>query len=278
MKQFKTSDGLVLSYEDEGEGTPVLCLSGLTRNSRDFDHMVAALDTDELRLIRLDYRGRGKSDYDPDYKNYSIPVEARDAIELLNHLNLPKAVIVGTSRGGLIAMVLAATAKERLAGVLLNDIGPVLEPAGMEKIKGYLGRDPGYQSYAEVIADLPRLNAGVFDNVPTERWEACARRWWHETEDGLKIDYDPKLREAVLEADRVTDEVAWSLFDALEGLPLALVRGANSDLLSQATADEMRDRRPDMAFTNVADRGHVPFLDEPEALAALKTVLLKVDI
>ena len=278
MPQFKTSDGLTLSYEDEGAGTPLLCLSGLTRNSRDFDHMAAALDLEDVRLIRLDYRGRGKSEYDPNYPNYSIPVEARDAVELLNHLNLPKAVIVGTSRGGLIAMVLAATVKDRLAGVLLNDIGPELEREGMDKIKGYLGRDPNYQTYAEVIADLPKINQGVFDNVPLDRWEACAHRWWKETPEGLRIDYDPKLREAVLEAEPATDEMMWSLFDALSGLPLALVRGANSDLLSQATADEMRNRRPDMAFTNVPDRGHVPFLDEPEALAALQTVLLKVDI
>ncbi len=277
MRSFTTSDGLNLAFHDEGSGTPVLCLPGLTRNGADFDFFANQVG-DEVRLVRLDSRGRGKSDFDPKYQNYSVPVEARDAIELLDYLNLPKAVIVGTSRGGLISMLLAATAKDRLAGVLLNDIGPELKNEGLEKIKGYLGRNPSYQTVEEAVAGLPAFYAGSFDNVPASRWRDCARRWWAETPDGLKINYDPKLRDAVLEAEQGTDEVMWSLFDALEGVPLALVRGANSDLLSEDTADKMRARRPDMVFTNVPDRGHVPFLDESEALAAFSTLMLRVDI
>ena len=277
MRSFKTSDGVTLAFEDEGKGTPVLCLAGLTRNARDFDFMASALDQD-VRLIRLDYRGRGKSDFDPNHKNYAVPIEARDAIELLDYLNLPKVVIVGTSRGGIIAMLLAAMAKERLAGVCLNDIGPDLAPDGLEKIKGYLGKNPSYKTYAEATAGLPEFNAGQFANVPKGRWADCAERWWDETPEGLKINYDPKLRDAVLEGMAQPAPDMWPLFDALAGVPTALIRGANSDLLTTETAAEMRNRRPDMTFTDIPDRGHVPFLDEPEALAAIRTLLLKVDL
>lgn len=276
MRNFKTSDGVTLAFRDEGEGTPVLCLAGLTRNSGDFDFMARELDQD-VRLIRLDYRGRGASER-ADFNTYSVPVEARDAIELLDYLNLPKAVIVGTSRGGLISMMLAATAKDRLAGVLLNDIGPELDPAGLDKIMDYIGRNPSYKTYAEAEVGLPDFYAGQFSNVPAGRWADCARLWWDETPEGLKINYDPKLRDALLALSDQPSPDLWPLFDALHGLPLALVRGANSDLLTSQTAAEMRKRRPDMTFTDIPGRGHVPFLDEPEALAALRTLLLKVDL
>ena len=275
MRSFVTSDGLTLAFRDEGSGTPVLCLAGLTRNSRDFDHMAKALDED-IRLIRLDYRGRGASEWAEDYNTYSVPVEARDAIELLDYLNIPKAAIIGTSRGGIIAMVLAATSKERLAGVVLNDIGPELIESGLDKIKGYLGKNPSYKTFDEAVASIPEFYAGQFENVSPEMWRELAEAWWNETPDGLEINYDPKLRDAVLESAAGLAPDLWPFFEALEGLPLALIRGANSDLLSQETADKMRDMRPDMTFTNVPDRGHVPFLNEPESLAAIRTMLLKV--
>lgn len=277
MKQFQTSDGLKLSYEDEGAGTPVLCLAGLTRNSRDFEDLKEAIDG-EVRLIRLDYRGRGASDHSDDYLTYSIPIEARDVVELLNHLNLPKVVIIGTSRGGLIAMLMAATVPDRLAAVLLNDIGPELAGDGLDTIMGYLGKNPSYKTYDEAAQKLPEFYAETFQNVTEEQWRACAERWWTKTPDGLRINYDPKLRDAVLETTAQPTPDLWPLFDALSGIPIALVRGANSDLLSEETAVEMKTRRPDMTYANVPDRGHVPFLNEPEAVAAVRTLLLKVDI
>ncbi len=277
MRSFVTSDGLTLAFKDEGEGIPVLCLAGLTRNGADFDFLKAEIG-DEARMIRLDYRGRGASDFDPNYQNYAVPIEARDAIELLDYLNVPKAVIVGTSRGGIIAMLLAATAKDRLAGVFLNDIGPELAPEGLEKIKGYIGQNPAYKTFDDAALGLPEFYSDSFANVPTDRWRSCAKRWWKMGDAGLEINYDPKLRDAVLESFDEPSPDMWPLFDALEGLPLALVRGANSDLLTSETAKEMSRRRPDMTFADIPDRGHVPFLDEPEAVAALRTVLLKVDL
>lgn len=266
MPRFTTSDGLSLHYTDEGNGLPLLCLAGLTRDGRDFEFVAPHLDG--VRLIRLDYRGRGQSDWG-DPATYQIPVEGRDAIELLDHLGIDTAAVLGTSRGGLIAMVLAATVKDRLKGVALNDIGPEIAPEGLEVIKGYLGRKPALKTHEEVAAARAKMLTG-FANVPPERWLREAQILFNETEDGLDLTYDPRLREAVLEGGAQPTPDLWPLFDALSGLPLACLRGANSDLLSPETFAEMKRRRPDMIAVEVADRGHIPFLDEPESLSALK--------
>jgi len=151
--RFTTSDGLSLAYEDAGAGLPLLCLPGLTRNARDFDELATVLPGG-VRMIRLTCRGRDPSDYAPDPAQYQLPVEARDAVELLDHLGIDKAAIVGTSRGGLIAMLLAATARDRLSGVLLNDIGPEINPAGLERIYDYIGARPAGPTLEHVAAAL----------------------------------------------------------------------------------------------------------------------------
>ena len=263
--QFETSDGVRLHFTDEGSGLPLLALSGLTRNGTDFDYVAPHLPA--VRLIRLDYRGRGRSAW-ADPATYIVPREAQDVLELLDHLRLTKAAILGTSRGGLIAMLLAAVAKPRLAGVALVDIGPVIAPEGLAAIRGYVGLPPAARSHAEAVEMRASLLSG-FAGVPRSRWEEEVRKHYRETPAGLAINYDPRLREAVL-ATVAPPGDPWLLFEALAGLPLALIRGANSDLLAPETADEMRRRRPDTTFAAVPDRGHVPFLDEPEAVAALK--------
>ncbi len=173
-------------------------------------------------------------------------------------------------------MLLAATAKERLLGVCLNDIGPVVEPVGLEVIKGYVGKQPVVKTYEEAALARARLMPG-FANVPAARWMEEVRRHLVETDHGLRINYDPDLAKIF---DGPVDDTApsdfWPFFDALEGLPLALIRGANSDLLSPETAAEMRRRRPDMIFADVPDRAHVPFLDEPESVAAIRAWLEKM--
>lgn len=266
MPRFKAPDGTQLYFADEGAGTPILALSGLSRNSTDFDY--AAPHLRDTRLIRLDYRGRGKSEWSG-AETYSIPVEAGDAIALLDHLGLEKAAILGTSRGGLIAMLLAMMAKDRLAGVCLVDIGPELETGGLDVIKGFIGRNPLQKTHAEATAMRASLLPG-FENVPESRWAEEVRKHYTETPEGLVINYDPALRDAVLQAGTQPTPDLWPMFDALSDLPLALIRGANSNLLSAATAEEMQRRRPDMIFADVPGRGHVPFLDEPEAVAALR--------
>lgn len=268
-REFTASDGTRLAYADEGEGLPLLCLPGLTRTGGDFDYLAPHLP--DVRLIRPDYRGRGASSWSG-AASYTVPQEARDVLELLDHLGLGQVATLGTSRGGLIGMMLAAVAKERLLGLCLNDVGPVIERAGLERIFDYVGRNPAARSHEALAEALPRLMTG-FVHVPPERWLAEARLHYRETAEGLRITYDPALREAFLAAFEGETPDLWPLFDACAGLPLALIRGANSDLLSEATVAEMRRRRPDMICAEVPDRAHIPFLDEPESLAAIHAFL-----
>ncbi len=269
MPRFAAPDGTLLHYADAGPesaaGVPILCLSGLTRNGTDFDYVAPHMA--DRRLVRLDYRGRGRSDW-ADPETYDIATEARDALALLDHLDIGRAAILGTSRGGLIAMLLAATAKDRLAGVCLVDIGPEIAAKGLDAIRGYVGRNPAATDHAAAARSMAVRMTG-FDGVPHERWLEEARKHYVQTPDGLRITYDPGLARTLEPPDGPPPDL-WPLFDALDGLPLGLIRGANSDLLAGATADEMRRRRPDMVFADVPDRGHVPFLDEPAALAGLE--------
>jgi pimeloyl-ACP methyl ester carboxylesterase len=186
-------------------------------------------------------------------------------------------VIVGTSRGGLVAMVLASFAKERLAGVLLNDIGPEIEAEGLARIMGYLGVPPQVKTFAEAAGALEALLGPTFPGVPRDRWLSCARRWFDAGPEGLVLNYDPALRVPVEATEGKAAPDMWPLFDALEGVPLAVLRGEHSDLLSRRTVAEMRARRPDMIVAEVPDRGHVPFLDEPESLDALEALIAAVE-
>ncbi len=272
MSKFTASDGISLHYTDEGEGLPVLCLAGLTRNASDFDYVAPHLK--DVRLIRMDYRGRGQSDW-ADPSTYTLPQEGMDAIALLDHLGIEKAAILGTSRGGIIAMGLAATVKDRLLGACLNDIGPDIAEPGLDAIKTYLGRRPTFKTYDEATVQRAKLMAG-FESVPEARWREEAKKHYIEKPDGLDINYDPKLREGVLSGPQNLNPDLWPFFDALDGLPLALIRGANSDLLTTETAAEMARRRPDMLVADVPGRGHVPFLDEPESLLVIQTWLMEM--
>lgn len=265
MSTFQTSDGLSLYFEDEGEGAPLLCLPGLTRTTQDFQYVTPHLPP--CRLIKMDYRGRGRSEWDKTWANYALPTEIRDVMQLMDHLSLSAVAILGTSRGGLNAMGLAAYAAERVLGAALNDVGPELEPTGLGGVMTYLGRRPAARTHAEAAAALPHVLSG-FNGVPPERWMQEARTHFVETKEGLDITYDPRLRDAVEAGGEVPD--LWPFFDALAGKPLALIRGAGSDLLSAATAQKMQERRPDMVYAEVPNRGHVPFLDEPEALGAIR--------
>jgi len=275
MAEFCTSDGLRIYYEDVGAGLPVLCLAGLTRNARDFDFVAPHLAG--VRLMRMDYRGRGRSDYDPDFNNYNTIREAHDAVELLEHLGLERAVILGTSRGGLIAMVMAQMFRDRLKGVIFNDIGPDISLTGLERIMQYIGHDPVYASYDEAAAGLKSGLARGFPDVPLTRWRQHAQNLWALQEGRLRLRYDAKLGDAFavqLNSGEVPD--LWPLFDCLKGLPVALIRGANSDLLEPATVEKMQAHHPNLITATVPHRGHVPFLDEPEALSAINALLEKV--
>ncbi len=266
--RFPAEDGALLAYRDEGQGLPLLCLPGLTRAMSDFDYLIPHLPP--LRLIRMDYRGRGASDR-TGAATYTVEQEAKDALRLLDHLGVAKAAILGTSRGGLIGMVLGAVARHRVLGLCLNDVGPEIARDGLARISDYVGRNPAggtLEGYAERLSRSPG-----FDGVPMTRWLEEARKLAVETPDGLRLPYDPALRESFLKAFEGPPVDLWPLFDALAGLPLALIRGANSDLLTADTAAKIRARRPDMTFAEVPGRAHIPFLDEPEVVALIRTWL-----
>lgn len=262
---FTAADGARLAYLDQGAGLPVLCLAGLTRTKEDFDDALPALAG--CRVIRMDYRGRGDSAY-TGAATYTVPQEAADALALLDHLGVAQAAVLGTSRGGLIGLLLAATAKHRLSGLCLNDIGPEIHRPGLERIKDYVGRRPAARTLAEMTEKLPRNSPG-FAGVPAAQWQAMAARLYRQAEDGLHLRYDPALRDSFLAGFSAPPPDLMPLWQATAGLPVALIRGANSDLLTSAAADRMQALRPDLIRAEVPDRAHVPFLDEPAAVAAL---------
>ncbi len=271
ISRFRAGDGAMLACRDDGAGLPLLCLPGLTRSMADFDYLVPHLPP--VRLIRMDYRGRGASDW-TGAASYTVAQEAQDALTLLDHLGVARAAILGTSRGGLIGMVLGATARDRVLGLVLNDVGPEIARGGLGRILDYVGRDPAGRTTEDYAKRLSRSPG--FDNVPMSRWLDEARKQTVETPDGLRIPYDPALRESFLAAFDGPPVDLWPLFDALAGLPLALVRGANSDLLTAETVAKMRARRPDMGFAEVPGRAHIPFLDEPEAVALISGFLRRL--
>lgn len=277
IRRFTTDDGLSLAYDDSGgdAGLPVLaCLPGLTRNMEDFD---AVLDryAGRCRVLRPDYRGRGLSDRDTNHMNYSVPREARDVLAMLADAGVARAVVLGTSRGGMIAMFLAATAKDRLSGVILNDIGPELDPAGLARIMDYVGRRPVWSTLDEAAEATAQTMAAEFPGLGAADWRPHVAKWYApDPAGGLQLRYDPALRQAMIDQAKASPNPdLWPLFDALAGLPLAVIRGALSDLLTRETLARMQARRPDMIVAEVPDRGHIPFLDEPEAVAAIDAVL-----
>lgn len=263
---FTTLDGLKIAYKDEGEGLPVIALAGITRNHRDFDFVAPYLEG--VRLIRPDYRGRGDSDW-VNAEGYIVPLESADVVALMDHLGVERAAFLGTSRGGLNAMFIATTQPDRVIGACLNDVGPVIERAGLEAIRPYIGRNPAAKTYEEAAATRAKLIEG-FDNVPMSRWIEEAQRMYDETDEGLVNNYDPALRDSFEAAMSAPDVDLWPLFDALAGKPVALIHGVNSDLLTDDGVHQMQARRPDMLVAEVPGRGHIPFLDEPESIAVIK--------
>lgn len=272
MMRFATPDGLNLHYEDEGAGQPLLCLPGLTRNTRDFDFLKPHLTG--YRMIAMDYRGRGQSDWANDISTYTVPQEAQDVLALLDHLGVGKVTVLGTSRGGLIAMALAAMQPERLAGVILNDVGPEIAPGAIERIMTYVGRTPRQHTLQEAATAMAASLGAQFPDLSDAVWHAMAAAQYQETDSGLALRYDPRLRDALLaQAEAGPPPDLWPLFDALRPLPTGVLRGENSDLLSPETLAGMQARHPGLVVTTVPNRGHVPLLDEPESLDLIRHIL-----
>ncbi len=270
--RFSSHDGLQLHgrhYESDGDGgRPVLCLPGLTRNARDFHVLATYLSkTAEHRrdVYCLDYRGRGRSDYDADWRNYTPYIELLDTLNFMTIAGLHQAAIVGTSRGGIIAMLMAVMRPTAITACVLNDIGPVIETAGLVRIMGYVGKTPNPASWSQAAEIIRAMNEQHFTELPDSEWDAVARQLFSETNGEIKPDYDAKLANALAEMD-LTNKIPdmWPQFGALAPIPTLIVRGENSDLLSEATLEEMTARHPRAATHTVLDQGHAPLLrDRP---------------
>jgi pimeloyl-ACP methyl ester carboxylesterase len=278
----QTADGLRLFARDYAPDkstlTPLLCLPGLTRNSKDFEPIAPWL-AQTRRVIALDFRGRGQSEYAKDPATYRPDIELGDTICLLNSLNIERVALIGTSRGGIVGMLMAALLRDRLAGLFLNDVGPALEPAGLLRIRSYLGVQGAFDSWNAAIAGLKASNVG-FETLAADEWLAFARRVFKAENGRPHIDYDLALATAFpsvedIKAGLVAD--LWELFAKIEGLPIAVLRGVHSDLLSAATVAAMKQSQAELDATTIEDRGHTPFLDEESSKKAIERWLERVD-
>ena len=265
-------DHLRLFYREFGERqaerTPVLCLPGLTRNSKDFIELAAHLST-HRRVVCPDLRGRGQSDHDPDLTRYQLQTYLEDIWELLAVTDMPRVVVIGTSLGGLLAMMMAAARPETVAGVVLNDIGPEIAPTGLRRISNYVGTLLAVGSWAEAIAQCKIVYGLSLPNLTEIEWVRFTRRQYSENAQGqIHLEYDLKLGDALRRFGGVPEH-AWALYGTLKGVPTLAFRGALSDILSPEVFDRMAMLKPDLMQVVVPNRGHVPLLNEPECQTAL---------
>ena len=249
---------------------PVVCLPGLARTADDFTALATALSADGRRVVALDYRGRGQSEYDRDPMNYNFQVELADLLAATVALDCLPAIFVGTSRGGILLMLLAAVRPTAIAGAVLNDIGPVIEAKGLMRIKGYVGKLPQPTSYEEGAEILRRLFDAQFPRLGPADWLASAHRTFKEENGALVPTYDVNLAKTLEGVDfEKPFPPLWAQFDALANVPLMTIRGENSDLLSAATVAAMQARRTAMDVLDVPDQGHAPLLAEPDTIARI---------
>lgn len=277
-RSWNSADGIKLHYRDYAgsrERPPILCIPGLTRNARDFEP-VADRYAGDWRIIAVDLRGRGGSGYDPNPTHYAPPVYVADLMKLLDQLGIADAVFVGTSLGGLCTMLLAATDNERIAGALLNDIGPEIDPAGIARIGSYVGKDTRYASWDEAAAGLAQRNQSMFPRWKADDWMRFARRVCREEGGTIRFDYDMAIAGNFRLADKQPQTDAWPYYRALDGRPVTILRGEYSDLLAAATAERMTKEISDAELVVVPQVGHTPNLEEPEGLMAFDRLLERV--
>lgn len=268
---YTSSDGLELYYREYGgsnDSLPIICLSGLTRNSGDF-HDLALRYSKTRKVYALDYRGRGNSQYDSNYKNYEPQTYLRDVYQFLVALEIEKAIFVGTSLGGLLSMGLAGIAPQFVAAILLNDIGPEVNQSGGERIAGYVGNDIRFASIEDAAAAQKSQFSGAYPDLDDDGWIKTARVAfvYDPDSDSYRPNYDLNLGKALQEQfanDQPID--LWALFEGLKEIPTLAVRGALSDVLSKESFEKMQDMHPKMQALTLENRGHVPLLNEPAAL------------
>jgi pimeloyl-ACP methyl ester carboxylesterase len=273
---FDSQDGLRLFsrvYPPPAATAPVvLCLHGLMRTGRDFEDLAAHLAA-RCRVIVPDVRGRGLSARDPNFNNYQIPVYLGDVLLLLAALGAARVKIIGTSMGGLMAMVLAATQPQLVAGIVLNDVGPEVDRTGLERIRGYAGKAPPVRDWSGAVARVRAVYGEVWPGLDAARWEKIARAGYRADEHGVpQPDADPLIAEPLKDTSRAAPDL-WPLWGAISKVPMLAIRGAHSDILSAATLARMQREKPDLRVLTVANRGHAPLLDEPECIQAIDEFL-----
>jgi pimeloyl-ACP methyl ester carboxylesterase len=263
-RYVSAADGLRLHFVDhpaQGGGTPVVCLPGLTRTAEDFERLAEALAGRGRRVLALDYRGRGRSDWDADWRRYSLDVEESDIFAILEAVGVAKAVFVGTSRGGIHIMRLAARRPEVLRAAVINDIGPVVDVGGLRRIKTYVGKLPTVGSLPIALTALKLVAGQQFSALTQDEWEAFARATFAEADGGLVLRYDPELAHVL---DEIGPDSGPLLFEeewaALAPIPTLAIRGGNSDLLSPETFAAMAEGHPLLERLTVAGQGHAPLL------------------
>ena len=280
---FTAADGVKTYYRryparGSDDRTPVLCMHGLTRNSRDFEDIAPRIAAQGRTVIAVDVRGRGRSDRDPNPANYLPAVYVEDMIALADGLGLDRLVAVGASMGGLMSMMMATRRPGLLSAAILNDIGPEIDPRGLSRIQGYVGGSGSFQTWAEAAEAARAINGAAFPNETGEDfWIAFAKRLCREREDGLiALDYDPEIAKPVQDGNAAPPDL-WPSFDALAAGPLLLVRGELTDLLSLDTVAEMQRRCAHMKRADVPAVGHAPLLSEPAAWSAIEAFLSEAD-
>jgi len=277
-RYFVVRDGLRLHYRDysgSADRPPLLCLHGLTRNSRDWADF-AERHSPHFRVLALEVRGRADSDYDPQPMRYNPLSYAGDVIELLDQLGIEQAIFIGTSLGGLITMTVAAMAPQRIAATILNDVGPELTSVGLDRIRSYVGRDVRFSSWDDAAEKIATNNGRVPASYTHDDWVNMAKRVCREENGEIRFDYDMAIA-VPFETSGPTPTIdMWPLFRALAEKPLLVVRGEVSDLLSADALEKMHAVASDMQSTIVPGVGHAPELNEPEAIAAIDAFLDKV--
>lgn len=278
---IQSADGLKLFVRDypavaPETGLPVVCIHGLTRNSRDFELVAPRIAALGRRTLALDVRGRGNSQRDPDAAHYSPVIYVQDVIRVLDQLGVKRAVFIGTSMGGIITMSLAVTAGRYIAAAVLNDVGPVLEGAGLERIAGYVGKVMRYDSVDAAVAATKAAQAAAHPNRDDAFWRRFVRRTARiEADGGVTLDYDPAIANAFANGAAPVDMT--TLFEALAKVPVLVVRGGESDLLSREGIDLMRIVKPNLLAVEAPGVGHAPTLEEDESWNAIVDFLAVVD-
>ena len=277
-RYWTSSDGLTLHYRNypgpEGATKlPVLCMHGLTRNARDFGPLAEALSLTR-RVIVTEMRGRGMSDYAPDSDTYNPLVYVQDVEKLLAEQAIDRFAVVGTSMGGLMTMLMAAGQPGRMSAVVMNDIGPEVDASGLSRISGYVGQGRSYPTWVHAARGLAEAHGAAFPDFDLDQWLEMAKRTMVVSQNGrIAFDYDMAIAEPFSKPGNAAPPNLWLAFEALAGVPMLLVRGALSDLLSEETVRQMGQRNPAMQTITVPRVGHAPTLDEPEVRAAILALL-----